>query len=162
MSIEDLSKWRNNSGISSLFFDGASIGNPGIAGAGGVIFDHKGSKQQEYASGIGRATNNGTKWYALIKGLELAREMGIEEMNVIKDSLIVIGEARRIYKNWKTPYTKMHNTLLCLVKEFKNITFLHVLRGQSHRDDSMANKGAGLNCGVMEKDSVISENVWIP
>ena len=136
--------------------------DPGFVGAGGVIFDNKGTKKQEYAWDIGRATNNGEEWYALIKGLELAREMGIEEMNVIRDSLIVIREARKIHKNWKIPSTKMHNMLLCLVKEFKNITFLHVLRGQNHRDDSMANKGAGLNCGVMEKDSVISENVWIP
>ena len=98
MSTEDLSKWRNNSRISSLFFDGASKGDLGIAGAGGVIFDHKGIKQQENAWGIGRATNNGAKWYALIKGLELAREMGIEEMNVIGDSLIVIREQEKIIK----------------------------------------------------------------
>ena len=58
MSEEDLRKWRNNSGISTLFFDGASIGNPRLTGAGGVIFDHKGTKQQEYAWGIGRETNN--------------------------------------------------------------------------------------------------------
>ena len=145
-----------------MFFDGASKGNPGIVGAGRVIFGHKAIKQQEYAWGIGRATNNGAEWYALIKGLELAREMGIEEMNVIRDSLIVIREARKIYKNWKTPSTKMHKMLLCLSKEFKSITFLHILRGQNHQADSLENKGAGLNCGVMEKDSVIKENVWIP
>ena len=162
MSTENLSKWRNNSGISSLFFDGASKGNPGIVGAGGVIFDHKGIKQKEYAWGIGRETNNGVEWYALIKGLELAREMGIEEMNAIRDSLIVISEVRNNYKNWKTPSTKMHNMLLCLVKEFKTITFLHVLRRLNHQANSMVNKGVGLNYGVMEKDSIISENVWIP
>ena len=99
MSSEELSKWRNNSGISSLFFDGASKGNPGIADASRVIFDYKGNKQKEYAWGIGRATNNGAEWYALIKGLELAREMGIEEMNVIGDSLIVIREARNISRD---------------------------------------------------------------
>ena len=88
--------------------------------------------------------------------------MGIEEMNVIGDSLIVIGEARNIYKNWKTPHSKMHRMLLCLVKEFKNIIFLHVLRRENQQDDCMENKGARLNCGVMEKDSVIKENVCIP
>ena len=45
MSTENLSKWRNNSRISSLFFDGASNGNPGIVGASGVILDHNGNKQ---------------------------------------------------------------------------------------------------------------------
>ena len=60
--------------ISSLFFDGASKGKPGIAGACGVIFDCKENKQKEYACGIGRETNNGVEWYALIKGLELAKK----------------------------------------------------------------------------------------
>ena len=99
MSAKDLRKWRNNSGISALFFDGALKGNPGNVGKGGVIFDEKGTKQQEYAWDIGRETNNEAKWYALTKGLELAREMGTEEMNVIGDSLIVIREARKIHKN---------------------------------------------------------------
>ena len=88
--------------------------------------------------------------------------MGIEEMNVIGDSLIVIREARNISIYWKNPSTKMHHMILCLVKEFKTITFLHVLRGQNHQANNMANKGVGLSCGVLEKDSVISENVWIP
>ena len=162
MSTEELKNWRINTGINSLFFDGASKINPGIAGAGGVILDHNGNKQTEFAQGLGRATNNGAEWYALIKGLELAREMGIEEMNVIGDSLIVIKEARYIYKNWKTPHSKMHRMLLCLVKEFKNITVLHVLRRENQQADCMANKGASLNCGVMEKDRVISADVWIP
>ena len=77
MSAEELKTWRISTRISSMFFDGASKGNPRIAGVGRVIFDYKGNKQKEYAWGIGRETNNGAEWYALIKGLELAREMGI-------------------------------------------------------------------------------------
>ena len=96
MSNDGHQNWRTKIGINTLLFDGASKGNPGIAGAGGVIFDYKGSKQKEYAWGIGRATNNGAEWYALIKGLELAREMGIEEMDIIGYSLIVVREVRNI------------------------------------------------------------------
>ena len=158
--MEESQNWRINTEICSLFFGGASKGKPGIVGAS-VVFDYKGNKQKEYAWGIGREKNNGAEWYALIKGLELAREMEIEEMNIIGDSLIVITEARNISKDWNTP-TKMHHILLCLVKEFKTITFLHVLRGQNQQAYSMANKGVGLNCGVLKKDSVITENIWIP
>ena len=61
-----------------MFFNGASKGNLGLVGTSGVIFDSKGNKQKEYAWGIGRATNNGEEWIALIKGLELARDMGIK------------------------------------------------------------------------------------
>ena len=97
-----------------------------------------------------------------MKGLELARDIGIEEMSVIIDSLIVIREARSITRNQKSPSSKMHHLLFCLVKEFKTIIFLHVLRGQNHQVDNMANKGVGLRCGDLEKDSVILENIWIP
>ena len=97
-----------------------------------------------------------------MKGLELARDIGIEEMSVIIDSLIVIREARSITRNQKSPSSKMHHLLLCLVKEFKTITFLHALRVQNHQADKMANKGVGLSCRVLEKDNDILENIWIP
>ena len=54
MSSEDFAKWWLNLGCNSLFFDGASIGNPRLAGAGGVIFYSKGNKQKDYALGPGQ------------------------------------------------------------------------------------------------------------
>ena len=102
------------------------------------------------------------EWYALIKGLELAKEMEIEEINVIGDSSIVIGEVRNISRDWNTPSAKMHHMFFCLVKEFNTITFLHVLRGQNQQALSMANEGVGLNCDVLENDSVITKIVRIP
>ena len=128
MSNEEFQNWWAKIGTSSLFFYSASKGNLGLAGVGGVIYDHMGNKQKEYARGIGTATNNREEWLTLIKGLELARDTGIEEMSVIGDSLIIIRETRSISRNWKSPSSKMHHLLFCLVKEFKTIVFLHVLR----------------------------------
>ena len=116
MRKDDLQNWRTKIRINSLFFDDASKGNPGILGAGGVIFDSKGNTQKEYAWGIGRETNNGTEWYTLIKGLKLYREMGVEAMSVTGDSLIVIRESRNISRNRKSPSSKMHHLLFYLVK----------------------------------------------
>ena len=48
---------------------------------------------KEYAWGIDRKTNNGEEWLALIKDLELVMKDGIEELVVIGDSSMVIGEA---------------------------------------------------------------------
>jgi hypothetical protein len=36
-----------------LFFDGASSGNPGVAGEGGVIFDSDGKKLTKFSWGLG-------------------------------------------------------------------------------------------------------------
>ena len=49
MSDEDFSKWRLSLGCNSLLFDGSSKGNPGLAGARGVIFYLGGSKLKDYA-----------------------------------------------------------------------------------------------------------------
>ena len=87
--------------------------------------------------------------------------MGTEEMIAIGDSLIVTREVRNISRNRKSPSSKMHRLLYCLAKEFKSINFLHVLRGHNRQADSMANKGVGLRCGVLERDNVTLENIWI-
>ena len=162
MSNEDFQNWWAKIGISALFFYGASKGNPQLASVGGVIYDPMGNKQKEYAWGIRREMNNGAEWIALIKGSELAKDIGIEEMSVIGDSLIVIREAIRITRNQKSPTSKMHHLLLYLGKEFKSISFLHVLRVQNHQADRMENKGVGLRYRVLEKDKDILENIWIP
>ena len=99
MSFEYFKSWWKKLGCSSLFFDGASKGNPRTVGAWGVYFNFKGIKLKEYAWGIDRKTNNGAEWLTLIKGLELAGNDGIEELVVFGDLCMVIGEARKIERN---------------------------------------------------------------
>ena len=91
MNSEDFKSWWKKLGCSSLFFDVASKGNPRMAGVGGVYLNYEGIKLKEYAWRIGRKTNNGAEWLALIKGLELAKKDGIEELVVFDDSCMVIG-----------------------------------------------------------------------
>ena len=62
----------------SLFFDGASKGNPGMAGAGGIIFYPGGNRLKYCAWGIGKNSNNYPKWLALFKGIEIANMLGIK------------------------------------------------------------------------------------
>ena len=90
MSSEEFNIWWKKLGFKSLFFDGASKGNPRLAGADEVLFDSKGNKMNEYSWGIGKKTNNGAEWLTLIKGLELARNVCIEELVVFGDSMMVI------------------------------------------------------------------------
>ena len=86
-------------GCHTLFFDGASKGNPGMAGAGGVIFDPGGSKKEDFSWGLGRSTNNHAEWLALLKGLEIALTLGIRDLVVFRDSLLVISEVIKLVKN---------------------------------------------------------------
>ena len=76
-----------------MLFDGASKGNPGLVGAGGIIFYPGGNKIEEFSSGIGRKSNNHVKWLALIKGMEITKEWGLQKLAIFGDSMIVISEA---------------------------------------------------------------------
>ena len=138
MNSKEFKFWGKKLGCSSLFFDGASNGNPRMAGVGGVYFNSKGIKLKEYAWGIDKKTNNGAKWSGLIKVPEFARKEGIEELAVFGESCMVIGEAR-IVRNRKSPITKTHHLLKCMENEYKAINFLHVLRENNTHADRMAN-----------------------
>ena len=57
-SSSEFIAWLREKNTYSLFFDGASKGNPGVAGVGGILLDPEGKIEQTYAWGIGCRTNN--------------------------------------------------------------------------------------------------------
>ena len=128
MNSEGFKCWWKKLCCSSLFFDGSSKGNLGMEGVRGVYFNSEGIKLKEYAWGISKKTNNGVEWLALIKGLELARKEGIEELAAFGDSCMVTGKARNLVRTRKSLITKTHQLLKCVASEFKAINFLHILR----------------------------------
>ena len=136
-------------GCHTLFFDGASKGNPGITGAGRVIFDPRGDKQKDFAWGLGRSTNNNAEWLALLKGLEIALTLGIRDLVVFGDSLLVIKEVRKLARNYKNPSNKMHHIFNSLIGDFNVINFLHILRSDNQSVDKMANVEVQLDYGFM-------------
>ena len=69
----------------SLFFDGAAKGNPGNAGAGGVIQNLEGQVEHRYAWGLGQDTNTQAEAMALLQGLKVLQKVGIKETMVIGD-----------------------------------------------------------------------------
>ena len=58
-------KWRDSLNECSLFFDGASKGNPGQAGAGGILLNAENVILSSYAWGLGLDSNNKAKALAL-------------------------------------------------------------------------------------------------
>lgn len=69
-----------------LNFDGASKGNPGKAGYGGVFRNHKGSPQCIFMGSIGWDTNNSAELEGLWHGLKLAHERNLFPLIIEGDS----------------------------------------------------------------------------
>jgi hypothetical protein len=83
------------SGFLKLNFDGATKGNPGVAGAGGVIRDSGGNIIRLYTGSMGNSTNN-TKFGALELGLEILSRERMTNTIVEGDSTLVINMVKRL------------------------------------------------------------------
>ena len=64
LSSKEFSIWFREKNSYALFFDGASKGNPGVAGAGGILLDPRGQIEQTFAWGLGIISNNEAEWLA--------------------------------------------------------------------------------------------------
>lgn len=119
-------------------FDGSSKGNPGLAGAGVVIYKNN----QEYWSTckfVGYKTNNQSEYSALIIGLKEALNQGINTLCVYGDSLLVINQINGLFCVKSPLLVELYNEAIELKKQFKYIEFNHVYRENNKRADELSN-----------------------
>ena len=82
----------------TLWTDGGARGNPGPAAYGYVLEAENGTVLAAHGEAIGTATNNVAEYRALIAGLEKAAEVGVDELEVVSDSELLVKQMRREYK----------------------------------------------------------------
>ena len=119
-------------------FDGSSKGNPGLAGAGVVIYKNN----EEYWSTckfVGYKTNNQSEYSALIIGLKEALNLGINTLCVYGDSLLVINQINGLFCVRSPLLVELYNEAIELKKQFKYIEFNHVYREYNKRADELSN-----------------------
>ncbi len=81
-----------------LFTDGGSRGNPGPAAAAYVLETEDGHVLAAHGEVIGVATNNVAEYRALVDGLAKALELGVDELEVVSDSELVVKQMNGEYK----------------------------------------------------------------
>ena len=136
----------NSSSSYTLFFDGCSKGNPGLAGSGAVIYNHLNKEIWYKSSFVGKKeTNNVAEYSGLILGLEEALYNNKEIRN-----LIIKGDSKLVIEQMKGNYKVNSQNLLQLYKKakeliqlgnFENIDFIHVYRNENKRADELSNLG---------------------
>ncbi len=121
-----------------LNFDGSSKGNPGLAGAGMVIYKNN---QEIWSSCkfLGCKTNNQSEYSALILGLKAALSQDIDSLCVLGDSLLVINQVNGIFKVNSELLRELHTEVIELKAKFKYIEFNHVYREYNKRADELSN-----------------------
>jgi ribonuclease HI len=122
-----------------LNFDGCSKGNPGLAGAGAVIYKFDKEYWSNYFFVGEKFTNNHAEYAGLILGLQQAKEFGIKYLKVEGDSLLVINQMKGLYKCKSENLIELYNQAKELEKHFENIDYVHVLRNKNKRADALSN-----------------------
>jgi ribonuclease HI len=120
-------------------FDGCSKGNPGIAGAGAVIYYDNQELWGDHFFVGEKYTNNHAEYAGLILGLQQAFEMNIQNLHVEGDSLLVINQMKGIYKCKSPNLMDLYDKAKVLEKNFESITFTHILRNLNTRADELSN-----------------------
>jgi ribonuclease HI len=121
-----------------LQFDGCSKGNPGIAGAGAVIY-HDSEEIWNSSLFVGKKSNNYAEYSGLILGLEQAVKMNIKNLTVEGDSLLVINQMLGTYRIKSQNLLELYATAKNLEKKFDSIHFIHIYRDKNKRADTLSN-----------------------
>jgi len=123
-----------------LFVDGACRGNPGPASYAFILY--QGSRPLKKGGGyLGDATNNIAEYTALIKGLEAALEMGIQNsLEIYSDSQLLVRQMEGSYKV-KQPHLKtLHAQAQNLLKRIHQARIFHIERARNREADRLANR----------------------
>lgn len=123
-----------------MYSDGGARGNPGPSGIGVVLKNVVGEVVAEVSQFIGNGTNNQAEYRAVLAGLEKAKELGVDELDLYLDSELVVKQLRGEYRvknaDLATLFVKAHNLSL----SFKKITYTHIRRELNAEADRLANE----------------------
>lgn len=123
-----------------LYADGGSRGNPGPSASGYAIVNMQGQVVVKKGIYLGVTTNNQAEYQALKSGLEEARGMGIRQLHVYMDSLLVVNQMLGRFKVKNRDLWPIHDSIKQLSASFKEISFTHVPRELNKIADSAVNE----------------------
>ncbi|WKD60709.1 Phosphoserine phosphatase 1 [Corynebacterium ciconiae DSM 44920] len=126
--------------------DGGSRGNPGVAGAGTVVYNATRSRELatvvEY---LGSASNNVAEYHGMINGLRVARDLGATEVEVFMDSKLVV---QQMSGAWKIKHADMQKLALAartLAQEIGQVSYHWIPRAKNKRADELSNEAMDLH-----------------
>jgi probable phosphoglycerate mutase len=121
--------------------DGGSRGNPGPAGFGCVVWaDDHATVLAEHCQPIGVTTNNVAEYRGLIAGLEEARRLGADELEVRMDSKLVVEQMSGRWKVKHPGLAELHQQARALASTFSTVRFSWIPREQNKHADRLANE----------------------
>jgi dinuclear metal center YbgI/SA1388 family protein len=123
-----------------LFTDGGARGNPGPAGIGARLLTAEGELVEELGDAIGKATNNVAEYQALLAGLELALDHGVQRLDVFMDSELIVRQISGQYRVKEPTLKALHEQATRLLHRFHEVEVSHVPRERNSEADGLVNQ----------------------
>jgi ribonuclease HI len=149
MEKQELEEWKRAKNNYILSFDGASKGNLGTTGGGGILVSPTGLTNLSFAWGLGIETNNRAEALALWQGLNQAITHNVWDLVILGDSRIIIQALILRTKVTNAKLQHILDKIQLLLGKLCNYQLYHVLRGNNASADAEANKGTLLRKGLM-------------
>jgi ribonuclease H / adenosylcobalamin/alpha-ribazole phosphatase len=123
-----------------LSTDGGARGNPGPAAYGFVLESDNGTVLAAEGAAIGVATNNVAEYRALIAGLERALVLGVDEVEVVSDSELLVKQMRGEYKVKNETLRGLSLEASRLGRRLRSVSYKAVRREHNELADRLVNE----------------------
>jgi probable phosphoglycerate mutase len=123
-----------------LSTDGGARGNPGPAAYAYVLEAEDGTVLAAHGEAIGVATNNVAEYRALVEGLGKAVEVGIDELEVVSDSELVVHQMRGEWKIKKDTLRSLWDEAQDLAGRIAKVRYTAVRREHNELADRLVNE----------------------
>ena len=124
----------------TLYTDGGARGNPGPAAYAYVLEAEDGTVLEARGEVIGVATNNVAEYRALVEGLEAASRVGVDELEVVSDSELVVKQMRGEYRVKNAALRELSLQAARVARELGAVTYRAVRRESNALADSLVNE----------------------
>jgi ribonuclease HI len=125
----------------SLYSDGASQGNPGPGGIGGIILNENGDQLASICQSIGLCTNNQAEYKAAIAVMKRAISYKATATTLYMDSQLVVNQINGKYRVKNTLLKPLHSEASRLAGELNNFTAIYIPREKNKISDTLAKAG---------------------
>jgi len=141
----------------TLFFDGSTCDRG--AGIGIVLISPWGKKYEFSLPIVATSTNNQAKYQALIKGLELLKEVHADAVEIFGDSMLVINQLAGIYECRCEVLIAYYERSVQLLREFKDFRLEHIPRLHNEEANRLTQHASGYQ-PILEILSAVSADDW--
>jgi ribonuclease HI len=123
-----------------IHVDGGARGNPGPAAIAAVLSSEDGDVLEEAKETIGVATNNVAEYRAVLLGLERARGLGADEVEIIGDSELIAKQIQGLYRVKHPAMRPLHQDAVAALRNFRGWSIRTVPRAQNAHADALVNQ----------------------